>query len=111
MLPPPPAVEQASVAQTPLLRLRLLSCETRKHRGPNCGVRATLLNNAYMGKDIYHPTNAYGTDLKAGDAFNGNAYLNILAGADFLKSLKDPGHYVGSDSLRTRMQPRIETPR
>jgi RHS repeat-associated protein len=75
------------------------------------------LNSAYIGKDKYHPRNAYGTNLGANEVFNGNAYLNILAGASYLASLSDPGNYVGSkasavqhrDMLLDELTPKLQS--
>ncbi len=57
------------------------------------------LNSEYLGEDKWHPAAAYGTDLTAGDKFQGDAYLNILAGASYLKHLGNwPENYVGDDA-------------
>jgi RHS repeat-associated protein len=54
------------------------------------------LNSVYEGKDIYHPATAYGTNLSPTGTFNGNAWLNLLAGASYLKILSNPANYVGT---------------
>lgn len=65
--------------------------------GSGADVGPMQLNTAFLGADRYHPANAYGTALAAGQVFNGNAYLNILAGASYLKHLGDsPWNYVGA---------------
>ena len=42
------------------------------------------------------PSNALGTNLLPKQPFNGNAFVNILEGADYLASLPDPGDYYSS---------------
>lgn len=54
------------------------------------------LNSIYEGKDKYHPANAYGTNLSPTGTFNGNAWLNLLAGSSYLKILSNPANYVGT---------------
>lgn len=57
------------------------------------------LNAIYLGDDQYHPVLAYGFDLTAGHQFEGDPYINILAGAEILKSLgNSPWNYVGRGS-------------